>query len=407
VRRQALAAVFAGAAIAVAIVLLVAGGTSPHRRVSPITTTSLPPVGLPARPAPTTEEFGANVNRLFDDKFGGNGYTAHQIAAQLQALRATGATVARGDTLWEVTEPQAPQGGVHHYDWAFDDSTVGLLAEHGLRWLPVIDYAAPWAKSTPGELHSPPASASEYATFAGALARRYGPGGSFWRERPRLKAEPVETYEIWNEPDNAEFWSPEPNPARYADLYIRARDAIDAADPTARVIVGGLTNPAMFLPAMLRARPDLVGHIDGVAIHPYGPNPDVVLAKVLGARSVLASLGLTTVPLYVTEFGWTTHPTGALDWAPERLRPGYISSTIAALGQPGCGVAATVLYTWITPQLHLGNPQDWYGIHPPSGDSTRDTEALAAGLRGAAIASGGSGCRLPSALGARAARRRG
>ena len=92
--------------------------------------------------------------------------------------------------------------------------------------------------------------------------------------------------------------------------------------PGARVIVGGLTNPRAFLPAMLRARPDLAGHIDGVAIHPYGANPLVVLRTVRDARAVLDSLGLSAVPLYVTEFGWTTEPAGALDWAPAQAAPG-------------------------------------------------------------------------------------
>jgi hypothetical protein len=396
-RRVFSAAFLAALAVAAAIVLLVTAGRSPHRRVAPTATAKPAFVHPPAQPEPTPEEFGANVNRVFDDQFSGHGYTARQIDAQLEALRATGATVARSDTLWEATEPEPPQGGVHRYDWAFDDSIAGSLALHGLRWLPVIDYSAPWAKSTPNELHSPPVSASEYATYATAFAARYGRGGAFWRERPKLKAEPVETYEVWNEPDNATFWSPAPDAARYADLYVQARDAIDAVDPTARVVVGGLTKPASFLPAMLRARPDLAGHVDGVAIHPYGANPSVVLGRVRGAHSVLASLGLTTVPLYVTEFGWTTHPVGALSWAPEGLRPGYISSTIAALGQPGCGVAATLLYTWVTPQRDLGNPGDWYGIYPPSGGMTPDTRAFAAGLR-AAITSAGSGCRSPSAV---------
>jgi len=408
----------AGSAAIVAaaiIALLLIRGTPPRRPVAPAstpaptsttstttttttTTTSPASAEAPAQPRPATAEFGANVNRLFDDQLGGHGYAPHQIEALLQTLRATGATVARSDTLWEVTEPAPPKAGMHHYDWAFDDSIAGSLARHGLRWLPVLDYAAPWAKTTSSQLHSPPVSASDYATYAAAFAERYGPGGAFWRERPTLRAEPIDTYEIWNEPDNAEFWYPAPDAARYAELYVRARDAIDAVDPTARVIVGGLTNPGAFLPAMLRAHPDLAAHVDGIAIHPYGANPSVVLARVRGARILLESLGLSPVPLYVTEFGWTTHPIGALSWAPERLRPAYISGTIAALGQPGCGVAGTLLYTWVTPQHELTNPQDWYGIESFGGGTSASTQAFAAGLQAASssgLPSSGS-CRLPS-----------
>jgi hypothetical protein len=193
----------------------------------------------------------------------------------------------------------------------------------------------------------------------------------------------VQTYEIWNEPDNGQFWAPAPNAATYAALYEQARAAIESADPSARVIIGGLTNPTSFLPAILAARPQLRGHVDGVAIHPYG-TPLVVLSKVRAARATMSSLGLGTVPLYVTEFGWTTMPAGTVDYAPESMRPGYVQATIPALGHTDCGVAAVLLYTWVTPERDPTDGQDWYGIASPNGGSTPDLTAFAAALRDAA-----------------------
>jgi hypothetical protein len=364
----------------VVIVVLVSSGGSTRRQ---LTTTSTPPspttTGAPsptARPAPAGEALGVSVNRLFND----GTYTPAQIAAQLEELRRTGATLARSDAFWEASEPAPPIGGVHRYDWTFDDTVAGSLAAHGFRWLPIIDYSAPWAQSTPGEDHSPPSSPGDYAAYARAFAARYGPGGVFWRAHPQLTPKPVESYEIWNEPDNPEFWKPGPDPPRYAQLFTLARDAIAAADPGARVIVGGLTHPEAFLPAMLGADPQLSGHIDGVAIHPYAPTPAVVVGRVRTARDVLRALGMGSVPLYVTEFGWTTSPPGALHFLPERLRPGYISQTFAALGHLDCGLAASVLYTWVTPDRDPTNPEDWFGVNPPDGGSSPDTRALTAGL---------------------------
>ncbi len=190
----------------------------------------------------------------------------------------------------------------------------------------------------------------------------------------------MQTYEVWNEPDNPEFWQPVPSPAVYADLYLATRRAVLGIDPAARVIVGGLTHPENFLPQMLQAQPALGGHMDGVGIHPYGPSPLVVLSRVRQARAVVASLGLGAVPLYVTEFGWTIHPRGALSWAPERLRPGYIAATIAALGHTNCGLAATLLYTWVTPERNSADKEDWYGIHPPDGGISADTQAFTEGV---------------------------
>ncbi len=148
------------------------------------------------------------------------------------------------------------------------------------------------------------------------------------------------------------------------------------------MIVGGLKSPATFLPAMLAARPQLRGHIDGVAIHPYG-DPLVVLSKIRAARATIESLGLGPVPLYVTEFGWTTSPPAAIAYAPTRKRLGYVTDTLAALGHLDCGVAAAVLYTWVSPGRDPSDSQDWYGINGIDGAATPSVAAFRAGLRAA------------------------
>ncbi|HUE28596.1 MAG TPA: hypothetical protein VMP89_17615, partial [Solirubrobacteraceae bacterium] len=286
--------------------------------------------------------------------------------------------------MWEYSEPQPPVGFVHRYDWSFDDQIVTTLAAHGLQWLPIIDYSASWAQSVPGRDHSPPALVDDYAAYAGALADRYGPGGVFWLENPQLTPEPVETYEIWNEPDNPAYWYPAPNPALYAEMYANAGAAITAAAPGARVIVGGLTRPAWFLSAMLAADPGLRGQIAGVAIHPYAPTPGGVLANVRAARLAMRADGLAAVPLYVTEVGWTTERRGARDWAPETVRPDYIAQTLSSLGHTDCGIAAVLLYAWATPERNPNNSQDWFGISPPGAGPSPDTAAFTSALRVAA-----------------------
>jgi len=388
-------AVLGALAIAVPVALVVAGltGSSPHAPTprassaptstvatpsSTTTSSAAPGPLLPARPAPRTEQFGASVNLLFNS----GDHTPDQIAAQLRALRASGVTTARSDAFWEASEPAAPVNGVHSYDWAFDDKIIAALATAGLRWLPILDYSAPWAQSITGQDHSPPSSADAYAAYAAAFAARYGSGGSFWRNHPELAPEPVGAYEIWNEPDNGEFWTPTPDPARYADLYLAARREIDLADPAARVIVGGLTNPTAFVPAMLRARPQLSGHVDGVGIHPYG-SPEVVLAKTRADRAMLVDQGLSSVPMYVTEFGWTTSPPGALDYAAPPRRMTYIQQTLTALGHLNCGLASALLYTWYSPQENPADSQQWYGLVGPGAVPTPAAAAFTRGLQAA------------------------
>jgi hypothetical protein len=340
-----------------------------------------PTTPLPARPAPSGEQFGANVNLLFNDQ----DLSTATIGRQLAALHATGATLARSDALWEASEPVAPSGTTRSFDWTFDDEIATELASHGLSWLPILDYSVSWAQSIVGQDHSPPRSDADYAAYAQAFAARYGTGGSFWQTHPSLAALPVTTIEIWNEPDSPEFWQPTPDPAAYADLYIAARNAVDAVDPSARVIVGGLTNITSFLPAMLSARPQLRGHLDGVAIHPYG-TPLTLRDRVVAARRTLDALGLGSTPLYVTEYGWTTRPPGAPDYVPEATRPGDISQALTTLSSLDCGIAAALIYTWYSPETDPANSQDWYGIDSLDGQPTADTLAFTAGLRAAAAA---------------------
>ena len=387
-RRRALAAVgvLALAGVLALVAALASGPSSKRPTVTPPTgQLSGPPSSLragtlraepPAPPAPASEQLGANIGLLFNLRI----YTRAEIGAQLSALARTGATLVRADAPWEATEPRPPVGGFAHYNWQFDDQIAGALAAHRLQWLPVIDYSPTWVRSVRGVDHSAPTSPAAYAAYAGALAARYGPRGSFWRAHLGLHPEPVRTYEIWNEPDSAFFWKPRPNPAAYARLYLLARAAIKSVRPGARVIIGGLTRPASFMPALLSAEPALRGHIDGVGIHPYGRDPQAVLARVRKARLALRSAGMAGVPLYVTEFGWRTRPPGGFGFAAASLRPGFILQTIAALRQTNCGVAAVLLYAWSTPELDPAAARDWFGIDPPTASGGPAVRAFADAL---------------------------
>ncbi len=335
----------------------------------------------PAAALDPTEEFGVNTGVVFN----AGRYSHAQIDAQLAALANTGATVVRSDALWEDAEPQPPIGILHRFNWTLNDQIVSSLDAHGLRWLPIIDYSTPWGRAVAGRIHSPPASVSDFAAYASAVAARYGPGGNFWLENPRLHQLPVLTYEIWNEPDNAVFWSPSPNPGAYANLYGAARAAIRSKQSGATVIVGGLTRPAWFLSGMLAADPGLQGQIDGVAIHPYAPTPDKVFAGVRSARLAMDADGLGAVPLFITEVGWTTHGSGGRDVAAAAERPAYISTTISTLAHSDCGIAGVMLYAWTTPEHNPSNPQDWFGISPPNAAPSADTDAFTAALQAAEV----------------------
>lgn len=253
------------------------------------------------------------TRQIADEFYGVNAGLAfngpdEQVSANLAAMRAAGLSVVRFDASWDAAEPTAPDAsGTHTYRWESFDRRVVALAQHGLRWYPLIAYSASWATSVPGNMLAPPTNNADYTAFATAIAKRYGPGGDFWRDHPELSPLPVESYEIWNEPNFAQFWSPQESaPARYADLYVESRSAIHAVDPQAQVVVAGLTDwkAGSFVRAMYRHRPQLRGNVDAIGLHPYHYRMADVRASVAQFRRTLKGLGEGSVPIELTEAGW-------------------------------------------------------------------------------------------------------
>ena len=369
------------AAVVVGVAGLVAGallfGSGGDDEPTPRAPAPTPPAREPAPERPPPEPAGPSIGVSVNWLFNGDTFTPAQVEEQLDAMQADGLTLARTDAFWSAAEPEPPAGGVHRYDWAFADRVAGSLASHGLRWLPIIAYSAPWVASVPGNDKAAPRSADDYAAYARAFTQRYGRGGRFWAEHPELLPTPVTTIEIWNEPDNSEFWAPAPDPGAYIDLYLRARAATRAADPRARVLIGGLTGATTFLPQLIAARPEARGQVDGVAVHTYSPEPLGALGEARDARRTLVTLGMADVPLWVTEFGWVSRPRNSNKYAPPAKRPDHIASTTSALARSDCGIEGVVLYAWITPGRNPRAEGDWYGLRARDGGPTASSRAFA------------------------------
>ena len=320
-------------------------------------------------PAAAQAELGIRANRIFNDSFDGERWNLH-----LGLVEASGIRLVRSDAFWQAAEPNPPRNGMHSYDWTYLDYVALSLANHQLRWQPILDYSALWASSIEGEDHAPPRDADDYAAYAGAFARRYGRGGSAWSEYD-LPVEPaVTTYEIWNEPNLSQFWEPAPDAARYMELYVKARAAIKAVDPQAVVLVGGLVPGTGFERELYAARPDAAELIDGIAFHPYAPTAEGVLAEVRNLRRTLTELGDPDVPLHLTELGWVTNGPSPLRVSEEE-RARNLEHVTRALAWSDCGVATVIPYTWATPEQDPDDVEDWYGIRHPDGSATPTSEA--------------------------------
>jgi hypothetical protein len=215
---------------------------------------------------------------------------------------------------WDIAQPRA---GTWH--WGDYDRLFALEARRGLELLPVLNLTPPWAGSAWNEIPSRPGA---FARFAAAVASRYGPGGQFWREHPKLDGKLAAGWlDVWNEPYLNAYSANDVNPGRYARLVRAVSVAVHNANPSERLLMevntyyetgtGGLIED--WIDALYQAVPSLNRYFDAVSVHPYCVNPltpvsqsDQSCQRVQVIHDELAAHGAASKPLWATEFGWST-----------------------------------------------------------------------------------------------------
>jgi hypothetical protein len=166
-------------------------------------------------------------------------------------------------------------------------------------------------------INYPPKDADAFAAYAANLASRY----------PQIEA-----WEVWNEPNTSFFWRPAVGVAAYTNLLEKTYLFVKAANPKAKVILGGLspgntssiadsTAAAAFLSAIYQAGGG--ASFDAVAYHAYGTGPlnDWLADALLGIRYVMDSNGDIAKPVWITEMGCYTDGPGSVSeaWQAEYL----------------------------------------------------------------------------------------
>lgn len=240
---------------------------------------------------------------------------------------AAGVQWTREELPWDLIEPRDDQFSTVY------DAGLRLAAERGFGIVGMLLTTPAWARdgACAGNFWCPPANVAEFAEYAGWMAERYdGDGSADAPGSPR-----VAYWQIWNEPNDTALWpelpgGPGARKLRYGQLLVAAYQAIKAADPTARVLIGGvyiydgscaggICDGFNFLNAeggVFRQVPAARQAFDIFAIHPYIPTdrPDApgipriitVEGRVRNTRSWLndPAIGRPDAPIWVTELGW-------------------------------------------------------------------------------------------------------
>lgn len=305
---------------------------------------------------------------------------ASQRSMHLDRVAQLGIHDVRVGFAWPRIEPLPPLNGRHSYRWDSFDSEIRALARHGIRAQANITQAPRW-NADPSVITAlqcnrassfAPVDVSEYGPLVKAIAARYGRGGTFWRIHRNVPARPIVRYEIWNEPNLRGGWCPDPQPERYADMFMIAARAIRSVDPHAQVLIGGTAPPAKenrhylgiahFLARATARQPRLTRAASGAAVHIYPPTAaGKQLGRVAWFRKQLRQGGIPNrMPMLINEIGWPAG--GGSRFGSEADRAKAYARATVNIPRTNCNVMGMLPQTWTSDQRDPNDAEDWYGI---------------------------------------------
>ena len=224
--------------------------------------------------------------------------------AQWALMARSGVKTVRTVFWWSKAQFSAGQP----FDFDETDGIVARAARHDLQLLPLVMNTPEWARLVPGEFGSPPKHVSDYTAYLRALVLRYGPAGSFWDEHPELPRRPLREWQIWNEPHLNFYWSTKGRRKNawvpeYARLLKASKQAIEAIDPGATIVLAGLADFAWdHLDRLNRFR--IRRHFDVAALNLFTGRPKLLIKGVYKFRRALRRGREGRKPLWVTETTW-------------------------------------------------------------------------------------------------------
>lgn len=246
-------------------------------------------------------------------------YSADNMPTALELMRSAGIGWVRVNWSWKDMQPQPGA-----FDFSQFDLVAHMAADYDIRLLPILLAVPAWASTAPPELIaergslSPvdkyrPRELNDWLTYVRAAVERYdGDGLDDAPGSPRM-----EYWEVWNEPNLAQYWPPAPDVDEYLELLQATFAAIQEVDPTAKVVLGGLSGSGVNAEGtgylqQLYARGG-AAYFDVMSIHHYihpalEGNIDALAAALAATRALMDEHGDADVPLWLTEIGWSDAP---------------------------------------------------------------------------------------------------
>lgn len=246
-------------------------------------------------------------------------YSAENMPTALELMRAAGIGWVRVNWSWKDMQPQPGE-----FDFSQFDLAAQMAADYDIKLLPILLAVPAWASTAPPELIaewgslSPvdkyrPRDINEWLTYVRTVVERYdGDGLDDAPGSPRL-----DYWEVWNEENLSQYWPPQPYADEYFVLLRETYTAIKEVDPTAKVVLGGLSGSGVkaegggYLQQLYYLGAG--DYFDVMSIHHYihparENNIEALQASLEATRQVMDDSGDSDVPLWLTEIGWSDAP---------------------------------------------------------------------------------------------------
>ena len=273
--------------------------------------------------------------------------------------RAAGAQVISTSSSFRTMQPSSQQP----LDFRYVDRTIGAARSAGLEVRLQLVGMPTWGLDDPRFVRQPPRSERELAVWA-----------DFVTKVMRHLDGKVDYLEVWTEPNETKWWPTGPDPAEFARLLEVTYTAVHTVSPETLVVSGGLaSNDIGYLDKVYDAFDELglrSSPFDMVGAHPFAGDhaPDSVdpalrydrepnglydenFTGFMGLHDVMAEHGDQALPVYVTQFGYSTRPGPGRKAVPDELRAQYLTQ---ALEQATCVPYVPVF--------------SWYALHPTPWD---------------------------------------
>ena len=228
--------------------------------------------------------FGVLDFLAWDHAWNGHHYEGDKAEKAVKLMQEAGVGFVRMDFLWDDIEPAYGEFNFKKYD-----KIVDLLIAHDIKILGLLSYNASWASN---QWNGPP-NKTFFTAYAKAVVSHFKDRVKYW--------------EIWNEPDDPQYWTPQDDMRSYTELLKSVYPALKNEDPDCVVVMGGVSKT---IAVSLRHIYKYGGkeYFDVVNFHPFVdpllPNAEQMLEGIYkGVYHVLEQKQDIQKPIWFSELG--------------------------------------------------------------------------------------------------------